>query len=283
MTFIERCKQRFNKINSILSFGFDPIIEKFPDKFKTGDIESDLYLYFVEIVSNFSQYIYVIKPNIAFYEQYGLSGYKALKKIISYAKEKDIPIILDAKRGDIGATANCYAKACFEELNADAITLSPYLGTDSLEPFFKYKEKGFFILTRTSNKGGADFQLIKTEDNDFIYLKVAKKIIEWNKNYTNGIGAVIGATYLSELEETIKIFITHNEDKIPILLPGVGTQGADFLEVLNIFKKYNYPFYSIFINSSSKISYAHLEHKDKDYLSAIEEEINKVLLKNFLF
>lgn len=279
MTFLEKCKKRYEKIKSILSFGFDPLIEKFPNKFKTGDIEKDLYTYFVEIVSNFSEYIYVVKPNIAFYEQYGIQGYKSLKKIIKYAQSKDIPVILDVKRGDIGTTSSCYAKSCFQELESDAITLSPYLGTDSLEPFFEYKDKGFFVLTRTSNKGGSDFQLLKTIDNEFLYIKVAKKIMEWNKNYTNGIGAVTGATNLTELENVVKLFSSFdNENKIPILLPGVGTQGGDFKAVLDIFKIYNYPFHSIFINSSSKISYAHLEHKDIDYLSAIESEIKKVLI-----
>ncbi len=279
MYFLEKCKERYTKIKSVFCFGFDPIIEKFPSKFITGDLENDIYSYFVEILSNFLNYIYVIKPNIAFFEQYGIDGYKALKKIIEYAKKSGVPVILDAKRGDIGTTSACYAKASFEELGADAITLSPYLGTDSLEPFFKYKDKGFFILTRTSNKGGEDFQLLKTIDNDYLYLKVAKKVMDWNKNYTDGIGVVAGATNIIELEKIVKLLNGFdNNKKIPILIPGVGSQGADFNSVLNIFKQNNYPFFYIFINSSSKISYAHLEHKDKNYLEATEIEVKKMLI-----
>ena len=193
MNFIDSCKQRFDDLKTILCIGLDPVIEKIPFKNKT-DIEKTLIDFYFSILDNFHTYTLAVKPNIAFYEQYGINGYNALKKIIQRAKQLGIPVILDAKRGDIGNTAIAYAKAAFEELDADAITLSPYLGEDSLVPFFDYKDKGFFILNRTSNKGSSDLQLLKLKNNNYLYVEVANKIAQWNKKYSNNIGAVVGAS-----------------------------------------------------------------------------------------
>jgi len=205
MNFTDMCQKRYETIKSNLCVGFDPDISKFPDKFKSMTIEESISLYFSEIMLNFSKYIYVIKPNVAFYEQYGFEGLKALKNIIQVSRDLSIPVILDAKRGDIGNTAKAYALSVFKEFGADAVTLSPYLGEDSLTPFFEYKNKGFFILARTSNKSGGDFQLQKVGDK-YLYMIVAEKIAEWNKKYSPSIGAVAGATSVEELKNIAGYF-----------------------------------------------------------------------------
>jgi len=275
MTFNEMCKTRFEKYKTVLCIGLDPVLEKIPFKRKSN-IEKTLVKFYYSLIDNFHKYALAVKPNIAFYEQYGIDGYKALKKIIARAKKYMLPVILDAKRGDIGSTAKAYAKAVFNELDADAVTLSPYLGSDSLTPFFKYKNKGFFILARTSNPGSRDFQLLKTEYNDCLYIDIAKKICEWNNMYSENIGAVAGATHLHELNNIIELFSMNNNP--PLLIPGVGKQGGDFNSVVNKFKEYKYPLHKIFINSSSKINYAYEDHPGVNYLEASLIEIKKMLL-----
>ena len=182
MNFIKYCEERFINCKSVLCIGLDPVIEKIPLN-DISNIEKTISDFYYTIIDNFHKYAIAVKPNIAFYEQYGIEGYKALKNIIKRAKKYNIPVILDAKRGDIGNTSKAYAKAVFYELKVDAVTLSPYLGEDSLIPFFEYKDKGFFILTRTSNIGSSDFQLLGLKNNKILYQEVADKIINWNKKY----------------------------------------------------------------------------------------------------
>ncbi len=275
MSFIELCKERYVKCKSILCIGLDPVIEKIPFKDKTN-IEKTISDFFYSIIDNFHEYAIAVKPNIAFYEQYGIEGYKSLQNIINRAKKFNIPVILDAKRGDIGNTSKAYAKSIFEELNVDAVTLSPYLGEDSLIPFFEYKDKGFFILTRTSNIGSSDIQLLELKNNKLLYQEVADKIINWNKKYSTGIGSVVGATHIEELKKLILLF--KYNDFIPVLIPGVGSQGGSFKEVVDALNSINYPMHKVFINSSSKINYAYLNHPEKDYLEAALIEIKKMLI-----
>lgn len=275
MSFLKKCKERYNSLNTVLCLGLDPIVEKIPLKNKKNK-EKLIVEFYDSLLENFHNFIIAVKPNIAFYEQYGIDGIKALKKIILKAKKLDIPVILDAKRGDIGETSKAYAKAAFEELKVDAITLSPYLGGDSLEPFFSYKEKGFFILVRTSNKGSNDFQLLTTVNNNYLYLEVAKKVLEWNNKYSENIGAVAGATHFSELKTIIKLFNENNG--LPVLIPGVGRQGGDFKEVVSALKEINYPLHKVFINVSSSLNYAYLNYPDLDYIEATAIEIKKFKL-----
>lgn len=276
MSFLEKCKERFDSINSILCIGFDPVIEKIPDA-NRENIKGSIERFLLQILDNFSQYALAIKPNIAFYEQYGIDGLLALKEVIKRAKELEVPVILDAKRGDIGNTSLAYAKSIFEEFGADAVTLAPYMGTDSLSPFFSYSDKGFFILARTSNPGSKDFQLLKLDDGNTLYEAVTDRIIRWNKEFSTGIGAVAGATHSEELDRIVKKFKENFAP--PLLIPGVGKQGGSFSEVTEILKKHSYPLGRVFINSSSKILYAYNYH-NTSWLEASEIEIKKMLLKN---
>lgn len=162
------------------------------------------------------------KPNIAFYEAYGINDLKSLKKTIDYLRKNysSIPIILDAKRGDIGNTAGYYAKALYEYWDADAATVYPHLGKDSLLPYLKYKDKCTILLIKTSNPDSGVFQNLKVGINkEPYYLVMAREISKWK--YKN-IGLMVGATYPEELRSVRKLF-PHS----PILMPGIGTQNAE--------------------------------------------------------
>lgn len=276
MNFNEICNERYELTKSILCLGLDPVVEKFP--YTKKSVSETIVAYFGEILNNFHKNIFVIKPNIAFYEQYGIEGFVALSKVIELAKSLKIPVILDAKRGDIGNTAKAYAKACFEELKVDAITLSPYLGEDSLTPFFEYTSKGFFILCRTSNKGSSDFQLLTLSNGESLFIDVAKKITNWNKNYSPCIGAVAGATHIDELKTIVNLF--KENQPLPLLIPGVGSQGGDLNSIVTLLKDSGYPFCKVFINNSSKITYGFLDRRDRNYLLCVEDEIKKMSIKD---
>lgn len=277
MNFIEICKNRFEKYNTVLCIGLDPIIEKIPLKNKSN-IEKTLTKFYFSIVDSFNEYALAVKPNIAFYEQYGIDGYRALKKIVERCRKYDLPVILDCKRGDIGDTSKAYANAVFNDLKADAVTLSPYLGEDSLSPFFEFRDKGFFILNRTSNRGSGDFQLLELKNGNKLFMEVSKKILEWNKKYSSGIGAVAGATHPEELKTIADEFV--KSGSVPILIPGVGKQGGDFNTIVGLLKSLNYDMHKVFINSSSKINYAYLDNPGMDYLEASLIEIKKCSLQS---
>lgn len=161
------------------------------------------------------------KPNSAFYEAEGTNGLESLKKTIDYIHQNypDIPIILDAKRGDIGNTNEAYAKSVFDDLGADAVTVHPYLGKESLAPFLERKDKGIFILVKTSNPGAGEFQDLETGGKP-LYQVVAEHVNSWNTN--NNCAVVVGATYPEELKKVRGIV-----GDMPILVPGIGAQGGD--------------------------------------------------------
>ncbi len=159
------------------------------------------------------------KPNLAFYEALGIEGLRILEELTEYIPS-DIPIISDAKRGDIGNTAKAYAKALFSTFGFDAATVNPYLGFDSVEPFISYRDKGVFILCRTSNAGASDFQDLHCTTGFSLYEEVAQKAKEWNV-YGN-IGLVVGATCPEELRKIRSIC-----PEMPFLIPGIGAQGGD--------------------------------------------------------
>jgi orotidine-5'-phosphate decarboxylase len=181
-----------------------------------------------------------------------------LKKTRDYIP-KDIPVIIDAKRGDIGNTAKAYAKNLFDYFNFDAITASPYLGYDSLEPFIERRERGIFILCRTSNPGAADFQSLYVEtgkSKKMLYEVVAEKVNEWNKH--GNLGLVVGATYPEELK-----LIRERYPQMPLLIPGIGSQGGELKQVVKwgVDKGRQ----RTIINSSRQILYA---SRDRDFAAA---------------
>lgn len=199
------------------------------------------------------------KPNIGYYVVYDkprkgqFDGSVALNSVISLIEEyfPSIPIILDSKRGDIQRSSLNYAIEAFECWDADAVTISPYMGDDSVSPF-GFKNKGTYILNRTSNPGSADFQNLLVDDNS-LYMIVAQKIASWAKTY-RGFGAVVGATNLKELYDIAHFY---SDKEIPLLIPGVGSQGASAKETLDVLKEANYPLALARINSSSNLTHPH--------------------------
>jgi orotidine-5'-phosphate decarboxylase len=202
------------------------------------------------------------KPNLAFYEALGIEGLATLEKTVKYMPG-DIPVIGDAKRGDIGNTARAYARALFSVLGFDAATVNPYLGFDSLEPFINYQDKGVFILCRTSNKGASDFQNLCTNGLP-LYEAVAQKAKEWNIH--GNIGLVVGATYPEELKRVRSIC-----PEMPLLIPGIGAQGGDLASAVG----YGVDAHGekAIINVSRQILYA---SKEKNFAQAARNVAEKL-------
>ena len=261
MNYIELLKSSAKKFSSIVCMGLDPVIDDIPEN--RGTPGERIYKFYETILNSLTvknTFPGAVKPNYAFYAQYGIDGIIALEKVIRIYQEAGIPVILDYKRGDIGKTAQAYAKEAFDFFKADAVTLSPYLGYDSIEPYIKnYPDRGYYILTKTSNKSSVEIQDVKTGDREF-YLYIAEKLVQW---YHPGIGSVAGATYPEQLEKISGIFLASGKE-IPYLIPGVGSQGGSISEVMAILKRY--PDKSIHrINASSSLNYAYKVHKNINY------------------
>ncbi len=217
--FFERLNACAAARQSMVCVGIDPDPAQLPKHLGTG---AEAVLAFnCAIIAATAPFVCAYKPNAAFFESLGAEGWRVLRETIA-AVPDGIPVILDAKRGDIGNTSRMYAVAAFEHLGADAVTLSPYMGTDSVSPFLEYAERGAFILCRTSNAGGVDFQNLSTGSSERLYHAVARKVAEWNARYGNA-GLVVGATVPEELADVRGIV----GPEMPILLPGVGAQGGD--------------------------------------------------------
>ncbi len=206
--------------NRFLCVGLDSDVSKIP----SGQTQLSFNK---AIIAATKDIVAAYKPNVAFYEAEGVAGWETLKKTIQFILEEapQTLVILDAKRADIGNTNLGYAKAAFEELEADAITLNPYIGGEALQPFLDYQNKGCFILCRTSNEGAKEFQDLEV-GGEPLYLKVAKQVSQkWNKN--KNCGLVVGATFPEELKK-----VREAAPDLPFLVPGVGTQGGDAKTVL---------------------------------------------------
>jgi orotidine-5'-phosphate decarboxylase len=260
------------KRRSLVCLGLDPVLERIP--LNETSIEKKLTFFFESILNQIVQrniYPSAVKPNYAFYAQYGFEGLHALKNIITMFKKEGIPVILDSKRGDIGNTSSAYAKETFSFFEADAVTLSPYMGYDTLSPFVtEFPDKGYYILCRTSNKSAVDFQ-DKVIDGKPLYIHVAEKLCSWSKE---GLGAVIGATYPDELSQIIDVF-GNKSKSIPLLIPGIGTQGGDLTATITILKKSN-NIHIHRINSSSGILYAYEKNTNASFDKAAVDEIHNL-------
>jgi orotidine-5'-phosphate decarboxylase len=221
LSFNDRLNMLISNKSSLLCIGLDPVIDKIPSHLKYE--KNPLLLFNREIVEATRDLAIAFKANLAFYECEGQNGLEALNDLETYIS-KDNLLILDGKRGDVPHTADKYAQAHFSQIGADAVTLNPYMGKDSIEPFINDPEKGAFILSLTSNEGANDFQHLQV-GMDPLYVYVGKKVESWNVN--NNCGLVVSAKDI----EGIKILRGILPD-LPFLLPGVGAQGADFKEVV---------------------------------------------------
>ena len=222
MTFTEMLRDASTQNQSMLCVGLDPEPSRFPQAMR-GDPRK-IYDFCAAIVDATADLANSFKPQIAYFAAHRAED--QLERLMQHmrATAPHVPVILDAKRGDIGSTAEQYAKEAFERYGADAVTLSPFMGFDSVEPYLQYHGKGAFLLCRTSNPGGNDLQaqrLSSVEGNPMVYEHVAKLAQgPWNKN--GQLGLVVGATYPAEIERVRELAPT-----LPLLIPGVGAQGGD--------------------------------------------------------
>ena len=213
MDFFETLADRIDAVDSVVSVGLDPDPSRLPDA--VGDADLPRWAFNRRIIDATHEHAACYKPNAAFYED--PDGWRALRETAAYAEGKGVPVLLDAKRGDIGNTARRYAEILD---HVDAITVNPYLGRDSLQPFLDRADKGVFALCRTSNPGGADLQDLELASGEPLYERVAALADVWNAN--GNVGLVVGATTPDELEAVREIV-----PEIPFLVPGVGAQGGD--------------------------------------------------------
>jgi orotidine-5'-phosphate decarboxylase len=248
MTFLEMLHDAQRRNGSMLCVGLDPEPARFPAKFKGQP--GKIYDFCASVVDATADLVIAFKPQIAYFAAHRAEG--QLEQLIQQMRRAapHVPIILDAKRGDIGSTAEQYAKEAFERYGADAVTLSPFMGFDSVQPYLKYAGKGAFLLCRTSNPGGDDLQnqrLASIEGRPLLYEHVARLAQgPWN---TNGqLGLVVGATYPAEIERVRQLAPT-----VPLLIPGVGAQGGDAAATVKAGWRTDAP---IVVNSSRAILYA---------------------------
>jgi len=217
MQFFDRLADRIAAADSVVSVGLDPDPARLPDSVLDADLPR--WQFNRRIIDATHEHAACYKPNAAFYED--ADGWRSLQETIAYAHGKDVPVLLDAKRGDIGNTARQYAQILDDEgPAADAITVNPFLGRDSLEPFLQRAEKGVFVLGRTSNPGGEDLQDLELASGEKLYERVVHLADLWNGN--GNVGLVVGATNPDELEAIRELV-----PDIPFLVPGVGAQGGD--------------------------------------------------------
>ncbi|HKJ06435.1 MAG TPA: orotidine-5'-phosphate decarboxylase [Flavobacteriaceae bacterium] len=258
---------------SFLCIGLDVDLRKIPTHLLQE--EDPLFEFNKQIIDATHKFSVAYKPNTAFYEAYGIKGWQALEKTIEYINTNypEIFTIADAKRGDIGNTSTMYAKAFFEDLNFDAITVAPYMGSDSVEPFLAFKNKRTILLALTSNKGALDFQGLKTENQE-VYKAVLKTAKTW-KNADN-LMFVVGATKAKYFTEIRKIVPNHF-----LLVPGVGAQGGSLKDVCKYGLTKNC---GLLINSSRGIIYAgknkDFAEKAKDEASKLQQQMEQILNEN---
>jgi orotidine-5'-phosphate decarboxylase len=247
---------------SFLCIGLDVDLAKIPVHLLAE--EDPIFEFNKQLIDATHHLAVAYKPNIAFYEAYGIKGWMALEKTIHYLNLNypEIFTIADAKRGDIGNTSTRYAKAFFEDLNFDAITVAPYMGSDSVEPFLEFENKNTILLTLTSNKGGMDFQTLNTP-KEALYKSILKTSLTW-KNAEN-LMFVVGATRPEYFKEIRKIIPNHF-----LLVPGIGAQGGDLQDVCEygLTKECG-----LLVNSSRSIIYA---GNDKYFAKKAQQEALKI-------
>lgn len=262
-------QQLINEIftkKSFLCVGLDTDINKIPEHLKKE--EDPIFTFNKAIIDATAPYCVAYKPNLAFYECYGLKGMIAFEKTIKYLKENHPNhfIIADAKRGDIGNTSKMYAQTFFEEYNLDSVTVAPYMGEDSVKPFLEYDNKWVILLALTSNKGSHDFQLTEDKQGERLFEKVLKKSQEWGT--TENLMYVVGATQGKMFEDIRRIAPNHF-----LLVPGVGAQGGSLQEVCKYGMTKDC---GLLVNSSRGIIYA---SKDEDFAEIAAQKAKELQLE----
>ncbi len=260
---LNKLHDQINNKKSFLCIGLDIDKDKIPKSLLKFD--DPIFEFAKRIIDSTNQYAIAYKPNIAFFEAYGADGFKSLKKIVDYLNQSypEIFTIADAKRGDIGNTSKMYANAFLKELNFDSITVSPYMGYDSVEPFLSIEDKLVFLLTLTSNNGSNDFQELDIDDNNKLY----QKVIEISKTWKNSsrIMYVVGAKNTKEILK-IRRMVPNSY----LLIPGVGAQGGNMTEICKYGLDKNL---KLIISSTRSIIYASV---NDDFAQSAAYEAKKI-------
>lgn len=274
MGFVERLRARWQSADSLLCVGLDPDPAKFPDAFANDECIDDseaLFAFCRDIVDATAEYACAFKPQIAYFAAHN-GGETALQRLIAHvnANHPDVPVVLDAKRGDIGSTAEQYAVEAFDRYGADAVTLNPYMGRDSAQPFLARNDRGCVFLCHTSNPGARDFQELLV-DGEPLYQRIARTIAsEWNAD--GNCALVVGATFPEELKVIRGIV-----GDMPLLIPGIGAQGGDVAATVRNGKDKEGA--GLMINSSRGILYASMgadyTQAAADAARSLRDEINR--------
>jgi orotidine-5'-phosphate decarboxylase len=251
--FTEQLAHAWSSQDSMLCVGLDPDPKQFPASIKGKG--GAILAFCREIVDATADLVCAFKPQIAYFAAHGAED--QLEQLINHIHHQhpQVPVILDSKRGDIGSTAQQYAIEAFDRYQADAVTVNPYMGFDSIEPYLKYTNKGVIVLCRTSNPGGSDLQFLEVNekgqaDKELLYQRVARLAgSQWNK--TGQLGLVVGATFPEEIAKVREIV-----GEMPLLIPGIGAQGGDIPATVQAGKVLNAPGTGMIINSSRAILYA---------------------------
>lgn len=277
MDYLQRLISDAQAAGSIVCLGVDPDLDRIAIR---GEAEYVIMKFFKEImeaVIDEGHRPAAVKPNYAYFAQYGFPGLKAMKKLIDDFKTRELLVILDAKRGDIGKSGVAYAKEVFEFWTADAVTISPYMGLDSIAPFAEYCKsgRGIYILGRTSNAGAKDLQDLHVNHNGPFYLKVADLIVNSNRRYGEGVGAVVGATSVKDLKRLSKYFVLSGRS-VPLLIPGIGAQGGSTRKVVSTLWETGNRFLTNRLASSSDITYAYQKKGVADYAGEAVKALRKL-------
>lgn len=288
MTYSEKLIASASQVGNITCMGLDPQLEVLP--FQGDDARTVLNQFFQVLFRRMALTGLIpsaFKPNIGYYQALDsprdedFSGSLALADVMDMVENffPGIPIILDSKRGDIARSSLNYANEAFTAWGSDAVTVAPYMGSDSVRPFIDHtpREKGVYILNRTSNPGGKDLQNLEVRVGDSfipLYQEVAKQIISYN-NDTGSVGAVVGATNMVELKDIAALFAKHS---VPLLIPGVGSQGGSAVEVMGALREVGYPVKLARINSSSALTHPWKKGEaPEDWLEMCEASLRKLL------
>ncbi len=288
MTYREKLLASASQVGNITCMGLDPQIETLP--FQEGDIRTNLNQFFQVLFRRMVLSGLIpsaFKPNIGYYQALDrprdedFSGSLALADLFDMVENffPGIPIILDSKRGDIARSSLNYANEAFGVWGSDAVTVAPYMGSDSVKPFIDHTplEKGVYILNRTSNPGGKDLQNLEVHSGgvtSLLYQEVARQIIAYNDD-TGSVGAVVGATNMDELKD---IALLYAERSVPLLIPGVGSQGGSAPSVMSALRASGYPVALARINSSSALTHPWKKGEaPEDWLEMCESSLRKLL------
>ncbi len=274
MNFNDRLEQRIITCKNPICVGMDPVLKRIPLEGTPVEKVRRFYFEMLEAFDKKGAYPAAVKPNSAYYENISVEAMDLLKDLIKACQDLGILVVLDAKRGDIGKSSEAYAQAAFGVYGADSVTVSPYMGSDSVNPFLGELDKGVYALLRTSNPGAKDIQDLDCGGVP-LFLKVAEKLIEWNRG---NLGAVVGATNLAEMER-ITSFFAEKKAELPFLIPGVsvkgvaGQQGGEASAVIKALKNGGAQRQFYLLNSSSGINFAYEAKSHLHFAEAAAEAL----------